>query len=216
MEPANRRGTGDDDVGQTLATTGFAALWRGEAAVPSELAPAADDAEAVAAALARQGCAEVDADGRLVGIHGLTLRDSRHWILHDGVGHQTWCAFDAIGIPAALRLDAAAHSDCPACGAPIVVTMGQGIPTGDATALLWLPESPCRNPLADFCAKADLYCTREHLDHHLGSSGSSGRVIDVEAAAALGQSAWADVGHLDLSTGKDVTDHALLVLRQRT
>jgi alkylmercury lyase len=198
MVSAEGHGSGGD-VEQTLATEGFAALWRGEAATPSELVPGApDDGDAVAAALARQGCAELDSHGRLVGIHGLTLRDTRHRIIHDGVAHHTWCAFDAIGIPAALGLTATVHSDCPACGTPILVIMEQGIATAHGTAVLWLPESSWRNLLADFCAKADLYCTREHLDEHLGPREMSGRVIDVAAAADLGRSTWADVRHLDL------------------
>jgi Alkylmercury lyase len=195
---AGRRSDGRD-VGQTLATAGFAALWRGELVRPSELVPAApDDADVVAGALARQGCAQLDADGRLVGIHGLTLRDTRHRILHDGVAHQTWCAFDAIGIPAALGLTATAHSDCPACGAPILVTIEEGIALAQGSVVLSLPDSSWANLLADFCAKADLYCTREHLDEHLDPSGTSGRVIDVATVAELGRSAWVDVAHLDL------------------
>ena len=197
MVPARRRSSeagdllpaADDEVVRTLATAGFAALWRAEAARPSDLVPdAPDKAGAVAAALARQGRAELDADGRLIGIHGLTLRASRHRIDHDGLTHQTWCAFDAIGIPAALRLTATAHTDCPVCGTPLTVAITEGVAVRD-TALLWLPASSGRNLLADFCAKADLYCGRTHVE----SAASPGRVIDVSTAADLGRTTWAAV-----------------------
>jgi alkylmercury lyase len=190
---------GTEEVGRTLATAGFAALWRGEPTRPSDLVPdAPGQARAVAAALARQGRAEVDDDGRLVGIHGLTLQASRHRIDHGGLAHQTWCAFDAVGIPAALRLTATVDTVCPACGTSLRVTFDHGAATAQGNTVLWVPGSAGRNLLADFCAKADLYCTQEHLEQHLAPSGTDGDVIDVAAAADLGRSAWADVQHVDI------------------
>ncbi len=81
---------GDDEVAREVAAAGFAALWNGSAGQPSKLvASAPDDADAVAAVLADRGRAEVDDDGLLVGIHGLTLRVTRHRIVHDGRIHWT-------------------------------------------------------------------------------------------------------------------------------
>jgi len=47
------------------------------------------------------GMAEVD-DGTIVGMDGLTTRRTRHGLILDGVEVWTWCAYDIVGIAAAL------------------------------------------------------------------------------------------------------------------
>lgn len=188
---------GNNEVARALATAGFAAMWTGPAAQPSELVPDSPDAAAeVATALADRGRAELDANGRLVGIHGLTLRTTRHRIVHDGRAHWTWCAFDAIGIPAALGIDATARTDCPVCRTPITVALRHGVPE-DHPAVLWLPDSSGSNLMSDFCSQADLYCSREHLEQRIDVVARLGRVVDVHEGAALGRVSWADVADVD-------------------
>ena len=119
-----------------LATAGFAALWRGRPMRSEEIHT---DLAIAAAALARQGRAEVDDHGSIVGIHGLTLRSTRHRFEIDGLARHTWCAFDAVGIPAALGLDAVAHSDCPACGA--------SFHCGKDEARCWCVDLPALKPV---------------------------------------------------------------------
>jgi hypothetical protein len=91
---------------------------------------------------------ELDDDRRLVGIHGVTLRPTRHRFMHDGRNQHTLCAYDSIGIPAALRLDATAHTNCPSCGASLAVDIGdRGAPCGRPhhhSAMAELPISMCR------------------------------------------------------------------------
>jgi Alkylmercury lyase len=187
---------GNDDVARALAAAGFAALWSETAVRPSALLPASPEAgEAMAAALVSGGRAELDEEGRLRGIHGLTLRSTRHYIVHDGRVHWTWCAFDAIGIPSAFSLDATAHTDCPACRGPIAVAVNQGVPE-DHRAVLWLPAAAGSNLMSDFCAMADLYCSRDHLEQRIDIASMPGRMIDVSAGAALGRATWADVAHV--------------------
>src|SRR5581483_5403579 len=96
---------GLDPPARELAVAGFAALWHGRAVSPEALLPGrAGEAGRVLAELVGQGRAEVDGAGRVVGVHGLTLRPTRHRFVHRGRPHFTWCAFDAVGIPAALSL----------------------------------------------------------------------------------------------------------------
>jgi hypothetical protein len=48
-------------------------------------------------------------------------------------GHRAWqapCAWDALGIPALLRLDAALRDTCGDCGEPIRIEVRDGIPRG--------------------------------------------------------------------------------------
>jgi alkylmercury lyase len=184
------------DLALELAAAGFAALCEGRAARPEELLPGRPARVRQAAAeLARQGRAEVDGDGRLVGVHGLTLRPTRHTFVHAGRTHRTWCAFDAVGIPAALGLDAVAHTTCPACDHALGVPIRRGRPEV-SDIVLWLPSPAIGHLLADFCATADLYCGREHLEQRIEVATKPGEVVDLAAAAELGRTSWADVAGL--------------------
>src|SRR5262245_29518288 len=186
-----------DDTGADLAVEGFRALLGGRAPDPADLVPSAGRrASEVARDLARRGRAELDDDGRLVGIHGLTLRSTRHRFVHDGRSHHTWCAFDSIAIPAALRLDAVAHTDCPSCGAAVVVDIVGGVPAA-MDVVLWLPVTSGRDLMAEFCAHADLYCNIKHLDMTIDTDQDAGQVVSLAAAAALGREQWADIAELE-------------------
>lgn len=179
------------DVGTTsaehrFAVRGFVALWNGERPQLTEL-----DAEpTVVEAMHQGGRIVVDHEGRLVGIHGLAAQPTRHHIAHHGRIVPTWCAFDAIGIPAALRLDARAVTTCPTCDRPLQVDFDGGEPAGAAELRLWLPQGQCEHLLDDFCAQANLYCDERHLaDARLRSAGI---VLTVHDAADLGRRSWAD------------------------
>lgn len=183
--------SGVGPVGLDLAVAGFAAVWRRAALRPEELVSDGTAVE-VAAALAAAGRAELDEAGRLIGIHGLTLRETRHRIEHVTGRHHTWCALDSIGIPAALGLDAVAVTDCPGCGHELRVDIVAGEPD-ETGVVLWLPGGSDEHLLADFCAAADLYCSEEHL-RRVVESARVGTTVDVGSAATLGREIWADVG----------------------
>lgn len=183
------------EVGLALAVAGFTALWNDLALRPDELVPTNPcGAREVARVLAERGRCELDDDGRVVGVHGLTLRPGRHrFSVADNV-HHTWCAFDCIGIPASLGLDALASTDCPACGQALDVPIVGGTPAGAEALVLWLPAPPKANNLrADFCAAADLYCSVEHLERRIDTTTTAGEVTELPAAVSLARDTWADV-----------------------
>lgn len=185
------------DAALEVAAAGFAALWHGRTPEAGELLPESSELAAnLLAELVANGRAEVDAAGRVVGVHGLTLRASRHRFVHAGRSHRTWCAFDSIGIPAALSLDAIAHTDCPTCGRSLSLEIRAGEARDDAL-VLWLPAPDDRsNLINDFCATADLYCSEEHLRQRIEPGRASGRIADLAAAVALGRDTWADVADI--------------------
>jgi alkylmercury lyase len=182
-----------------LAAAGFAALWREHRPEPGELLSARPELGAtVLAELVQSGRAEVDSAGELVGIHGLTLRSSRHHFVHRGRAHRTWCAFDSVGIPAALSLDATAHTDCPTCGRSLTIEV-RGGEASDDVLVLWLPTPDIRsNLISDFCASADIYCSEEHLRQRITLDRASGRIVDLARAMAFGRDTWADVARIAL------------------
>ncbi len=81
--------------------------------------------------------------GMIVGSGGLSLRPTEHSLTLDGRALFTWCAADAIGIPAALGKDARINSICHACGEPIAITLTAGAVTAAIpdTTLVWVVEA---------------------------------------------------------------------------
>src|SRR6266511_5163505 len=65
--------------------------------------------------VASVGMAEID-DGTIIGIDGLTTRQTGHRITLNGVSLWTWCAYDIVGIAAALEADAVGNTNCGMCG----------------------------------------------------------------------------------------------------
>lgn len=188
------------DAGE-VAVAGFGGLWRGHPVEVTALLPgrSEESAEAVAGLVAR-GRAEVDGSGRLVGVHGLTVRASRHSFVRRGVARHTWCAFDSIGIPAALRLDAVATTDCPTCGSALSVEVWHGSVRGGPLAL-WLPvPDESSDLLSAFCAVADLYCSKGHLEQRIDVEHAPGTVVSVAEAAEIGRDVWSDVADVDLNS----------------
>jgi alkylmercury lyase len=187
----------DPGVVTALRRAGFSAIRGGEPVTMGELATLAGvgrkDAIVVAAALVERGTATVDGRGRLDGIAGLTLRPSRHGIEKDGERLHTWCAFDAVGIPAALGWTAAAVTHCGHCGAELRVSLETGVPAVAPERWGWLPPAECEHVLRDFCIAADLYCSRQHLDAwQVGAGDPPGRAVPLQELAETGRQAWAD------------------------
>jgi alkylmercury lyase len=197
--PGGRLLRGDlSELALEIATVGFAALWDGRAVRPEEFIPGRPGrVRRATTELTRRGRAELDDEGRLVGVHGLTLRPTRHAFVHAARTRRTWCAFDCVGIPAALRIDAEARTRCPACNRALHVPIRRGHPEA-SDIVLWLPSPTIGHLMADFCAAADLYCERGHLEQRVDATTSPGDVLDLAAAAELGRTTWADIAGLGL------------------
>jgi len=135
-----------------VARRAFRALLEGRASslgalgVP-DLAPGV-----VAAAIDRLrelGMLRLDpAGGAVVHARGLSARATRHALR---LGRQTLyanCAVDALGIPAALAVDAAVDSHCRACRAPIALGLKAGAVTSAPDGLvIWAPDFDPSRPL---------------------------------------------------------------------
>lgn len=186
----------DDLVAQAvrrIGIAGFQALWSGRR--PTLASLLGDDPALTAAAdhLRARGRIELSDDGRLIAVHGLTCRSTGHRIEHGGGVVNTWCALDAIGIPAALGIDALALTRCPPCGAELAVTLTRGRPQGPPGAVLWYPEVRCGHLVDDFCSGANLFCVPDHLEHWVDGTAVTGTVLTIDEVAELGREAWAEV-----------------------
>jgi hypothetical protein len=186
-----------------LVIEGFHALWSGGTLTLADLVDG--DATALTEAaehLRARGRIELSGDGQVLAVHGLARRPTRHRIEHDAGDVSTWCALDAIGIPAALAINARAVTRCPTCGRQLVVNLIRGAPQALLGAVLWYPEASCGHLIDDFCSGANLFCSIEHLETWRGDHRSVGRVMTIDEVAELGRQAWREAADYFIPDGK--------------
>ena len=140
--------------------------------------------------LAAAGWIDRDADGRVTGSAGLSLTTGPHRIAIDGTHFRTWCAYDSIGIAAALGADAAIQTECGVCGRVIALDTEAGRPPSDRPERLWL-ASGGTDLRGDFCDPTVLLCSPEHAVIWAERQGGRGRAVDLAEAARLGAEGWA-------------------------
>ncbi len=154
--------------------------------------------------LAGAGWIDRDADGRVTGSAGLSLTTGPHRITIDGAEFRTWCAYDSIGIAAALKADAAIGTECAVCGNAIAPTTQGGQPPADRTERLWLASGGA-DLRGDFCDPTVLLCSPDHAAVWAERQGGHGRAVDLAEGARLGAEGWAscaaavDLVRLDLA-----------------
>jgi alkylmercury lyase len=151
----------------------------------------ASSAQGTLDVLVERGMAILDG-ATLVAIDGLSVRPTPHRLTLGGAEFFTWCAADAIGIPAALEEDSQVATSCPHCSAAISLSIRGGVPTSGGDLVLWLPTSSCTHVVTQFCPDVNFFCNREHLDAWRAGIGEPvGEVLSAEAAAQLGRQWWA-------------------------
>jgi alkylmercury lyase len=184
---------GGDELTVRLRELAFGVLLTTREPVePAALARLADsDERHVAKALedmARAGRIDRDQQGRVLGAAGLTLGDGPHGLATGGHPFRTWCAFDALGIPAALGRDARVATVCGVCGRPI--ELREGRPNGRTSVRLWLSAGG-GDMRADFCTPTVLLCSPAHARAWAERYGGHGRALPLGEAADLGARNWA-------------------------
>jgi alkylmercury lyase len=103
------------------------------------------------ALLAQQGLIMRDGE-EIVGIYGLSLLPTAHRLCLDRQPLFTWCALDAVGIPAGLEADAEVAAQCFDCDEPITVTLRAGRVTSAPSSdlCIWLtPPQEGRSAMVD-------------------------------------------------------------------
>ena len=175
-----------------LRATAFALLLgTGRAIEVAEIAAAADldDIGPSLEALADRGQVDRDPQGRVTGAAGLSLDHGPHLLNIAGRGFRTWCAFDAVGIAAALTADASIETRCGWCGSAIPISFRSGIVEGPNAPRLWLAAGGV-DLRADFCEPTVLLCSADHAHRWGAAHGGHGKVLTMEAAASLGAVEW--------------------------
>lgn len=176
----------------------FLGLRRGEPVAPWAIAERAGlDPERVTeavAALESRGAVRLDESGSVVGAGGLSVEPTRHRLILSGVPLYTWCAIDAVGIPAALGEDATVETSCPHCGRPIEISMPKGRSLGASGFVAWLPSKEVTRVVDELCPEINLFCDEDHLGAWRADSGDPpGRALGIEEVEELGRRWWADL-----------------------
>lgn len=186
---------GFDDLSVRLRELAFSEIaTTGEAVAPAMLAALSREnigaVEAALRRLAEAGRVDRDSEGRVVGSAGLTVAEGPHQLAFGGRTFKTWCAFDALGIPASLAVDAAVETACAVCGAPIRVAVRAGEPIVPNEARLWMSAGGV-DLRADFCAPTVLLCSDAHAQSWGETHNGAGEVLSVTEAAEVGARNWA-------------------------
>lgn len=153
----------------------FAALRAGRPVAVAELAAAtgrpAAEVSGVLDQLQAAGMLYRDHAGQVTAADGLSLTPTRHRLLLAGVPLHTWCAIDAVAIPAAVGADATAITPCGWCGQQHQLSFTAGQLAGEHAAVVWLPTMRCTNVAEQLCPHANLFCDPTHLTAWRDSAG---------------------------------------------
>lgn len=191
--------TGLSPLEREVRTAAFRAIYRGETLTPavlaSRLAKPTPEVQAAAQLLVDRGLMTVDGGGSVTGSHGLSLSPSDHRVTFEAGIRFVWCAVDAVGIPAAMAVDATVTSRCFQCGEPVGLAIRGGEPQGpDADALsIGIGVAGSSGKVnEDLCPMINFFCSREHAEAWAASAGVA-HIISIQQAAEVGQREWADV-----------------------
>jgi alkylmercury lyase len=139
-----------------------------------------------------EGRAQLDDEGRLLGIAGLTVEPTRHRLTIGERTRWTWCALDAVGILGALEATGSIYSTDPRSGNPVEIGFEDGTPTGDATLFI-LGGYDGANVVEDWCPMVNFFATRADAEAWVADNGVEGDVVSVAQVAENAAAMWRPV-----------------------
>jgi hypothetical protein len=183
------------DAAGLLREAGFALLLRDRRPVEvTDLAEATglevEAAAGVVTALAEAGWLDLDESGQVTGAAGLSLATGPHAVTLGAAAFRTWCAYDSLGIAAALGADALVETTCGHCHAPISLAFRSGMPERGGSERLWLAEGGT-DLRGSFCTPTVLLCGEDHGLAWAEAHGGHGQLLDLAAGARQGAGDWA-------------------------
>jgi hypothetical protein len=191
--------------GRLLAEAFHLLLAEGHPVRVDRLAAALDrDVDTVAAVLGRlerAGRIRRNPAGAVTGSLGLAVEPTTHELIIAGTRRWTWCAYDAVGILAALDADGQVRSRDPHTGTLIRFAIQQGRPVADSQVVVFLAQEPCVSVVDDWCPLVNFFQDRETAAAWAAQRGVTGAAVPLEQAAATGGAAWRS--QLDQRAGQE-------------
>jgi alkylmercury lyase len=181
---------GCDDAPLALAL--IDQLADGEPATVAPLAQTVDrDEPDIAAVLDRWPNVHRDDQGRIVAFAGLSLTPTRHGFDVAGRRLYTWCAWDALFLPALIGKEARVKSICPITGTDVRLTVRPaGVHTAEPASLLVSFPAPSSTVTSDitasFCDHVHFLAGRDAAEAWLAGN-QGGLALSLEDAVELGR-----------------------------
>src|SRR5207247_11166597 len=122
------------------------------------------------------GWLDADDARAITGAAGISLTSGPHRLTLAGTSFRTWCAYDALGITAALKADAHVETACGEGGKPISIEVQAGVPDRAGPALLWLADGG-DDLRGSFCAPTVLLCGEPHGAAWAEGQAGRGRLL---------------------------------------
>lgn len=138
------------------------------------------------------GRVQLDEEGRLLGIAGLSIAPTRHRLEIGGVTKWTWCALDAVGILGVLEADGVVYSTDPASDEDILVRFVEGAPDGDAHIFI-LGGGLAGNVRESWCPMVNFFASRRAAEAWAEKSGVDGDIVTVGEIAGQAAAMWRNV-----------------------
>ncbi|MEX1194365.1 MAG: organomercurial lyase [Dehalococcoidia bacterium] len=134
------------------------------------------------------GRAEIDGD-QLLGVYGLTLKPTQHRMTLRGATFFAWCAYDSVGIPAALGESSEVTSECAECQRAVRISIVNGEPPPSPITISWL-SAKCDSIRDQFCPTVNFYCDKAHYETALAGGRAPDVSLSLERAAEMGRENW--------------------------
>jgi hypothetical protein len=148
------------------------------------------------AALEAKGCLRRPRrGGAVVAARGLMTHPSPHQLTTERGSTYTQCAVDALGIPAALRLNATVEDQCALCHGRIRVTVSadRDVRADPCLAVIAMAQGGCCTDegVPRMCQETNFFCSREHAAAWQHEHATlPGAIVTLEDAVALGRVLW--------------------------
>jgi hypothetical protein len=174
-------------------------LLAGRPLPPAELAGALELPEAalepILATLHARRCLRRDEQGAIVAARGLMLEPSPHRLITDSGTVYTQCSVDAIGIPAALGIDATIEDQCALCHQPITVRVHDqevvSVQPADAVVVMAEACSAMTAEIPTMCHETNLCCSPLHAEQWQAERATLPSVVVTPAdAVTVGHAIW--------------------------
>ena len=175
-----------------LRTTGFRLLLdRGIPVGLDDWAEAAGvDQETISEVLNRNaGRVQLDEQGRLLGIAGLTIEPSGHELDIRGQKRWTWCALDAVGILGALEATGTIRSTDPRTGATVTIEFIDGQPQAGATIFI-LGGYDGGNMREEWCPLVNFFNNRSDAETWVEDNQLTGDILTVHQITGEATEIW--------------------------
>jgi hypothetical protein len=151
--------------------------------------------EETLAALEAERSLRRDETGAVVAARGLMTSPSPHRLVTVWGSIYTQCTVDAVGIPAALGLEATVEDQCSHCGSPIEASVWQSgdvvVHPASAVIVMAQADSCVEDGIPKVCQETNFFCSSEHAETWQREQATlPSAIVSLEDAATAGREIW--------------------------